>query len=231
MSADQPKLVLYGHAESPFSEKCRRGLAYKRLAYEMRISSGPEDVRRWSPETGLLPVMRVDGELVSDSTNILLALDRIRPEPPLLSLDPFVAAQQRNLEEWADESFLWYWQKWFQLEAEAPPAARGAWARLRRRLGGGRGAELRRARAEITKGLESRLDDLVSFLGGRSFFFGEQPSIADLTVHSMLVTIRRDRIPGSARLLASRPALVELMQRVEDATGGPDQAPAANSAA
>jgi glutathione S-transferase len=219
-----PKLALYGQTNNPFTEKCRRALVFKKLDFELHVSTGPEDVKRWSPVTGLLPVMRIDDdELVSDSTNILLRLEQLCPEPPLLSSVPIVAAQQRNLEDWADESFLWYWQEWYRLEAAAPaPAPPGAWARLRRRFGGGAtaSAATRRAQAELLRGLDDRLSDLVNFLGSRRFFYSERVSMADLTVHGMLLTLRRDAIPGSARLLAARTALGEFMKRVEAETGG-----------
>jgi len=214
------KLALYGQTDTPFTEKCRRALLFKGLPFDLHISSGPEDVKRWSPVTGLLPVMRVDDELVSDSTNILMRLEQLYPEPPLLSSVPIVAAQQRNLEDWADESFLWYWTEWFRLEAAAPGRPPGAWARLRRRVGAGLDDPRRRAQAELVRGLEDRLNDLVNFLGSRQYFYSDRVSMADLTVHAMLVTLRSDGIPGSARLLADRTALVEFMRRVEAETGG-----------
>jgi glutathione S-transferase len=217
-----PKLALYGQTNNPFTEKCRRALVFKKLDFAIHISSGPEDVKRWSPVTGLLPVMRVDDELVSDSTNILLRLEQLCPEPPLLSSVPIVAAQQRNLEDWADESFLWYWQEWYRLEAAAPaPRPEGGFARLRRLFAGAEPPDARRrAQAELLRGLDDRLSDLVNFLGSRRFFYSERVSMADLTVHAMLVTLRRDAMPGSAALLAARTALTEFMHRVEAETGG-----------
>ena len=219
MAEVQPKLALYGHSQTPFTEKCRRALVFKGLDFELHLSRGPEDVRRWSPVTGLLPVMTVDDELVSDSTNILLRIEAIRPEPPLLSPDPVVAAQQRNLEDWADESFLWYWMEWFRLSAEAPGPPPSAWSRLRRRLALRPDEARRRAQAELVRGLEDRLGDLVNFLGARPFFHADRVSLADLTVHAMLLTLRGDTIPGSARMLIERPTLVDFMRRVEAATG------------
>jgi glutathione S-transferase len=218
------KLALYGQTNNPFTEKCRRALVFKKLDFELHLSTGPEDVKRWSPVTGLLPVMRVDGdELVSDSTNILLRLEQLCPEPPLLASVPILAAQQRNLEDWADESFLWYWQEWYRLEATAPPAPpESAWTRLRRRLrGAGPVDARRRAQAELLRGLDDRLSDLENFLGSRRFFYSDRVSMADLTVHAMLLTLTRDSIPGSAALIAARTPLVEFMRRVEGETGGP----------
>src|SRR5262245_59695202 len=220
MPGPQPKLALYGHSYTPFTEKCRRALVFKRLDFELHLSTGPDDVRRWSPVTGLLPVMTVDDELVSDSTNILLRLEQIRPEPPLLAADPVVAEQQRNLEDWADESFLWYWMEWFRLSAETPGPPPSVWSRLRRHFGAGPDEARRRAQTELVRGLADRLGDLVNFLGARPFFHSDEVSLADLTVHAMLLTLRGDVIPGSARLLAERPTLVGFMRRVEALTGG-----------
>jgi len=214
------KLALYGQTDTPFTEKCRRALVFKGLPFDLHISTGPEDVKRWSPVTGLLPVMTVDDELVSDSTNILLRLEQLYPDPPLLSSVPIVAAQQRNLEDWADESFLWYWQEWFRLDAASPGPPPSPWARLRRRLGAGPAEATKRAQAGLVRGLEDRLNDLVNFLGSRQYFYSDRVSMADLTVHAMLVTLRGDGIRGSARLLVERPALVEFMRRVEAETGG-----------
>ena len=47
-----------------------------------------------------MPVIEIDGERVYDSTFIVRRLDEIEPKPALLSPDPFVAAQQRLLEDW-----------------------------------------------------------------------------------------------------------------------------------
>jgi glutathione S-transferase len=220
-----PTIVLYGVRGVPFTEKCRRALVLKGLAFELREPEGPDDFRRWSPKTGLLPVMTVDGDFVSDSTDILLRLDEIQPEPPLVSSDPVVAAQQRQLEDWADESFLWYYQEWSRLDrAEAAessePAARRRpiFGRLARRL---RPPPSRaRAKAELLRGVEARLDDLVNLLGTRPFFHAERISMADLTIYGMLQSLGRDTIPGAGPRIAARPRLLAFMRRVEAETGG-----------
>lgn len=214
------EIVLYGPAQTPYTEKCLRGLKLKGIAFELREPDGPEDYQRWNPKTGLLPVMRVNGELVVDSTDILLRLDEIEPEPPLLSPDPVVAAQQLNLEDWADESFLWYFQRWMRLTAERTPASRTphalrsvfAWLRA--------GGTWERPHTAILRGIDDRLGDLVNFLGSRHFFYSDQVSIADLAVYAMLLTLRRQSIDGTGPLLARRPQLLDFMDRVEEVTDG-----------
>jgi glutathione S-transferase len=216
-------IILYGPARAPFTEKCRRALILKGLEFELLEPSGPEDYARWSPETGLLPVMRIDGELVSDSTNILIKIDELYPEPPLLSRDPTVAAQQRKLEDWADESFLWYFQQWLHMSqagrGSTPQRARSSLAR--RLLAWMKaGGTWERPETAILRGIDDRLGDLVNLLGTRRFFYADTVSMADLAVYGMLQTVRSDSIPGSTKLLAMRPTLREFMRSVEEETGG-----------
>jgi glutathione S-transferase len=238
----KPSIHLYGLAAAPFTEKVLRALRLKRLSFELHEPATPEDYRRWNPATGLLPLLEVDGERVHDSTAILLRLDALFPEPPLLASDPRTATAQRRLEEWADESFFWYWLRWQGAQPQAsaipvqralaearpgadPPAAgmthavRALGARLRRRFQGpgpARPPDAGRLRVE----LDQRLQDLVRLLAGRPFFYSERVSMADLAVFAMLRSLAADSIPGGARLLAGRPELLAYMRRVEHATGG-----------
>jgi glutathione S-transferase len=223
-------ITLYGPGRVPYTEKVRRALLYKRLPFELVEPTSPEDYARWSPKSGMLPVLRIDEEIIEDSTFILYELDRRHPEPPLLSPDPTVSAQQRQLEDWADESFLWYFMKYrsligegavLPLAGEAPPASEeersagtlrrlGAWLRA--------GGTWERPLTGLLRELGLRLDDLVKFLGTRPFFYSDRLSLADLGVYSMLFTMRNDSIPGACQLVLARPSLVAFMGRVEDAT-------------
>ena len=223
------KITLYGQSQTPFTEKVRRGLLMKGLAFELLEPSGPEDIRRWSPDTGLLPVLTIDGERIADSTAILLRLDQRFPQPPLLASEPKIAAQQRQLEDWADESFLFYFLRWQRVKqqreaAEAAAPKRGGLARiamLRRLLAWLRaGGTWERPETAIVRGMADRLDDLVNLLGTRPFFYAERPSMADLAVYSMLRSVEHGSMPDSTQLLLSRPGLVAYMRRVEAETGG-----------
>ena len=225
-------ITLYGPGQAPFTEKVRRALCYKGLDFEFIEPTGPEDYKRWSPKTGQLPVLDLDGEHVPDSTDILFRLDAVYPDPPLLSSDPTVAAQQRQLEEWADESFLWHYMRYRRLladEMEVPttaskpaPAAQpetgGALQRVMAWLRAGGTWE--RPLTGILRDLGLRMDDLVNFLGTRPYFYSQTLSVADLAVYSMLVTMRADSIPGASRLLTERESLTAFMDRLEEATGG-----------
>lgn len=227
-------ITLYGPAQAPFTEKVRRALIYKGLEFDLVEPATPEDYARFSPKTGQLPVLDLDGESVPDSTAILYRLEEARPEPSLLSGDPTVAEQQRQLEDWADESLLYYYLKYLRLSgADGPPLpvaggdeAEEAEARKSggalRRLGAWlrAGGTWERPHTSVLRELGDRLDDLVNFLGARPFFYADELSMADLAVYSMVSLLRDDSIPGASRLVAERPSLVGFLQRVERVTGG-----------
>jgi glutathione S-transferase len=230
------KITLYGSMRTPFTEKVRRGLLYKQLPFELYEPTSADDYQRWNPKSGMLPILYIDGEGVAerieDSSDILYALDERYPDPPLLSTDPTVATQQRQLAIWSDESFLWYYLKYRRMvgdgEMQLPLASDlprevpeedeptsggalrrfGAWLRA--------GGTWERPITGLMRELGMRLDDLVNFLGARPFFYSDRLSMADLGVYAMLFTLRDGSIPGAERLVAERPSLVAFMMRVEE---------------
>ncbi len=216
----------------PLTEKVGRALRVKKLAFELVEPASPEDYARLSPETGLLPVLEVDGVQIPDSAAILDFLDERFPEPPLVSADPRVAREQRQLERWTDETFPFYILRWVRsrIGASAPlkvagdgfplgPMARlgliGSDGKLSPEVfdtsAGGPGPEFVR-----------RLDDLAHMLGSRPYFYADEISRADLSVYGSLSVMYRDLYPGARALLAARPALYDHVERVLAETGGAD---------
>jgi glutathione S-transferase len=225
-SGAAPKIVLYGPAQAPFVTKVCMALRVKGLAFELVEPTDPEDYRRWSPETGLLPVLDTDGTRVAHSERILDWLDERFPEPHLVARDPRTARAQRALEHWTGETFYYYWLRWLRstfdvpglqsISTEGSSARIGELARLgilsrMREVVAERGAAL----GSFDKEFERRLDDLVGFLGGRSFFYADQMSRADLTVAAFLGSLTTGHIPGGRRMIDERPILRALMDRVE----------------
>ena len=224
------KITLYGPAEIPFTEKVRRGLIFKGVDFDLVEPSCPEDYRRWNPESGLLPIIDIDGERIADSTTILFKLDEIFPAPPLLSSDPRVSGQQTRLEDWADENLLFYFNKWLRKRdaSESMSGDDGATGRLSamwRRLNAWlrAGGTWERPETAVLRGIGDRLDDLIGFLGTRPFFYSNQVSMADLSVYAMLYSLSLETIPGSKALVMNRTPLLDFMRRIESATGdGPE---------
>ena len=217
-------IILYGPADIPFTETVRRGLLLKGLDFQLREPAGPEDYKRWSPDTGLLPVLDIDGERTHDSTDILHRLDALFPDPPLLAKEAQIAEMQQQLENWADESFLWYYLQYFRIrDAKVGDGSNHGAGRLpgfvRWTLAWFRsGGTWERPETALMRGLGDRMDDLVQFLGTRPFFYADRVSMADLAVYSMLHSMRRGGIPGAHDMIAKRPSLVRFIDRVEEAT-------------
>ncbi len=216
------QIKLYGPREAPFVIKVELALVLKKLDFDVKVPQGPEDYRRWSPETGLLPVIDVDGTRVHDSSAILDFLDERFPDPPLLSSDPKTASSQRRLESWAEQTFYFYWMSYLrelvrgdeaaEQPSGAPPPRGGARSRLSRK----KKVPALNLEEGLGKEFGQRLDDLVNFLGRRPFFYSDRLSRADLAVYSFL-----NFIPGTAgavvAVVESRQPLVDLMARVEAA--------------
>lgn len=192
-------ITLYGPPNVPYLTKVRSALGLKKLEYTWVEPRNQDDFKRWSPKTGLLPVIEIDGEWIEDSSRILDALDERFPSPPLLSADPKVAKSQRRLEQWVEAAFMFYWIHYLSAIAdggEPPPGSAG-----------------------MAEEFAQRLDDLVNFLGGRPFFYSDVPSRADLAVHSFLAGIGFAVGDEVAAEVNARPALRDLLERVEQATG------------
>ena len=218
----QPKIVVYGPVRSPFIEKVTLALALKGLAHECVEPAGPDDFRRWNPENGLLPVMDADGERVADSSAILDWLDERFPDPPLSARDSWTARSQRMLEVWTGETFYYYWVRWLRSEVESgrrrPPDASAPGGDLARLGILSHVGELLPARDSRGRGMgpefARRLDDLAGFLGERPYYYADRIGRADLTVVAFLRSLQSGMIPGGPALLAARPTLVALMDRV-----------------
>ena len=231
-----PKIVLYGIQMTPFTQKVIRALRWKGLPFEYHEPGSPEQLRRWSPETGQLPVMEIDGDRTTDSEAILDELDRRFPDPPLLSKDPKVAREQRRLAAWVGETFRFYLMRWITREmgvdasgdAHDPEGnALGPLARM------GLLSESGRIRDEAfelgDEGLgpefERRIADLEAMLGARDYFHADALSRADLSVFASLLGLYTNRFQGGRGLLARHPNLVRFVERVAERTGGMGMAP------
>ena len=228
------QVVLYGSRLSPFVQKVIRGVQRKGLRFELHVPKKRDDMRRWNPQTGKMPAADLDGERLYDSTLIQRRLDALVPDPPLVSSDALAAAQQRQLEDWADESLFYVIMafRWSPKngpataalildEIEAPVLMRRfiarAMCKATRALVVAQGMG-RLPEPLLAQELGKRLDDLVTLLDGRPFFHGDEPSVADLAVFAQLGYADLACSPETHGAVHERPALVEYMARVDQAT-------------
>ena len=231
-----PDIKLFGARLSPFVEKVARALAYKALDFEEVPIKGPGDLKKWNPQTRKMPVLEVDGERIHDSTFIVRRLEELVPRPSLIPADPLMAARQRLLEDWCDESLYRYvmGMRWAEENAEAtldqitadiPPLARVvARPMLRRQVGGQARAQGlgRLPLAVLERELGDLLDALLKTMGDGPFFAGDHPGIGDLALYGQICGMCSGPTPQAERLIAERPRLADLRKRVEEVTATSD---------
>jgi glutathione S-transferase len=226
--------TVFGSRLSPFVEKVVRALQLKGITYRLIPPATPGDFKRWNPQARKMPVAEIEGKRVFDSTLILRWLDELVPEPAFFDPDPSVAARQRFLEDWSDESLYWYGMglRWSDANAAATteqvvgslpaPAVLRPLLRvmLRRQIRSQAIAQgLARLPLDVlTAELGRRFDELLVWLGERPYFFSERPSAADLAIFGQLNMLQSGPTPQAAHLVAARPGLADYFRRVDQAT-------------
>ncbi|PKP98372.1 MAG: hypothetical protein CVT74_11215 [Alphaproteobacteria bacterium HGW-Alphaproteobacteria-13] len=199
-------ITLYQFPTSPFCEKIRRILHFKRIAFSIvdvpRVAVA--DYASVSPN-GKFPAIDHDGQAVQDSTDIAHYIERHFPTPPLIPEDPREAALCHVIEDWADES-LYFYELVMRLGWESN-AVRSvpAFARtmpglsdeevLSRLLLGVRAITQpqglgRKAEAEIVADVERHIAALNAMLEGRDWLAGSRISLADIAVTSQIQALR-----------------------------------------
>ncbi|SFE18665.1 glutathione S-transferase [Sulfitobacter brevis] len=92
---------------SPFCRKVRLSLAEKKIEVELveeRYWEQDPDFMRRNP-AGKVPVLRLDGIMMSESAAICEYIEETRPEPSLLPQDPLQRLEVRRLVSWFDDKF------------------------------------------------------------------------------------------------------------------------------
>lgn len=92
---------------SPFCRKVRLSLAEKKIEVELveeRYWESDPDFLRRNP-AAKVPVLRLDGIMMAESTPICEYIEETRPEPSLLPSDPAARLEVRRLVSWFDDKF------------------------------------------------------------------------------------------------------------------------------
>ena len=105
MAAANGVPILWQFKASHFNEKARWALDWKGIRHERRsLLPGPHaPVVLWLTGQKSVPVLRLDGETIADSTRIIAALERRFPERPLYPADPAARQRALELEEYCDD--------------------------------------------------------------------------------------------------------------------------------
>ncbi|EEB84889.1 FtsZ-binding protein FzlA [Roseobacter sp. GAI101] len=92
---------------SPFCRKVRLSLAEKKIEVERveeRYWEQEPDFMRRNP-AGKVPVLQLDGIIMSESAAICEYIEETRPEPSLMPTDPVQRLEVRRLVSWFDDKF------------------------------------------------------------------------------------------------------------------------------
>ena len=92
---------------SPFCRKVRLSLAEKKIEVELveeRYWEKDPDFLRRNP-AGKVPVLKLDGKMMSESTAICEYIEETRPEPALMPKEPDGRLEVRRLVTWFDDKF------------------------------------------------------------------------------------------------------------------------------
>jgi glutathione S-transferase len=201
------KPTLWQIAISHYSEKARWALEYKGVDHGRRsVLPGthiPIALALTRGGQATMPVLRIDGENVGDSTAIIAGLEAKYPEPPLYPSDPEERARALELEDWFDENLgsharlLPFYELIQEPEVLAEVAAAvpgplgkakpvvGAYARHYTSLRFNANSDENAERAR--EGIVAALDKLEAELqqGDGEFLVGDSFSVADLTAASL----------------------------------------------
>jgi glutathione S-transferase len=193
---------------SHYNEKARWALDYKGIPHRRRA---PLPLFGTLPAAWLmtrrptLPVLRLDGKAIGDSTAIIAALEERWPDPPLYPADPAERARALELEDWFDEQLAPYVRRlaWFHLSphprafftAAFPDSSRLVRAALRpgafatTRITKARYRSNEASAEEARRKVVAAMERIEAEVGASGYLVGDAFSVADLTAAALSTPI------------------------------------------
>ncbi len=201
--------VLWHIEISHFNEKARWALDYKGVEHQRRAPTPGAHmlVALWLTRghNKTFPLLQLDGQAIGDSTEIIAALERRFPEPPLYPEDPVERRRALELEEFFDEELGSHLRLLAFHEATKDPAVverftvdllpdrlaelgpvRAGATRFFSAFTGLRYGVKSDQRAEVARGkVLVALDRLEAELGDGDYLVGDRFTVADLAAASL----------------------------------------------
>jgi glutathione S-transferase len=213
-----PDLILHHYPSSPFSEKIRLALGYKKLAWKSvtipAIMPKP-DVIALTGGYRKTPILQVGADVYCDTALICDVLEHVETDPPLYP--PHLKGVSRVFAQWADSTLFWAAMAYnlqpkgaAHVFRKAPPEAAKAFGEDRKAMSGGM---VRLRPADATSAYRSYLRRIAHMVEEHDFLFGTDPCVADFaTYHPLWYT--RVQVPPLADILNATPAVGEWMDRM-----------------
>jgi glutathione S-transferase len=216
------EILLHQYAVSPFSEKVRKLLAFKRMRWRSVDQPIIAPKPKLIPLTGgyrRIPVLQIGADIYCDTALIARVLEERKPEPSCFPSGSVGACE--IIAHWADH--------WLFMAAVPPglvsllPTLPPEFMKDRQAMSPAFTAQsVKESLPDCRNRLVAAMDWLAAQLNGRDFLFGSSFSVADAACFHPLWFLRSN--PDAFTVVSERPALARWFQRV-DAMGHGDVSP------
>jgi glutathione S-transferase len=211
-------IILHHYPISPFSEKIRLVLAYKKLAWKSVIvpSVMPKpDVLALTGGYRKTPFLQIGADVYCDSALICNVLEHLQPTPSLFPAQH--RGQARILAQWADSTLFWAAMAYNLQSKGAAALFNGLPVEAAKAFGADRAAMsagMTRLRpADATAAYKTGLRRIANMLEGQDYVLGGAPCVADFAIYHPL-WFTRHQVPVMAGILDATPAVLTWMDRM-----------------
>jgi glutathione S-transferase len=230
---------LYGANPSPYSQKMRAIMRYRRLPFVWDNDGKARDVAIAAQLPPVIPVLKLpDGRLLNDSTPLAYELERLHPaERSIIPDDPALAFLSDLIEDFGDEwvTKMMFHYRWFYADDRkfaqlwisgdrmigAPAEKRQALMSAFNDRQVGRMAMVGCTEANkpiIEESYFRLLDSLNPHVSQGPYLFGSRPSLADFGLFGQLIILATDPTP-EAEMRRRAPDVFLWLLRLDDASG------------
>jgi glutathione S-transferase len=190
------KLILHHYPNSPFAEKIRLIMGFKKLQWGSVIIPNmmpKPDVVALTGGYRKTPFLQIGADIYCDTALIADVIESLAPAPSLYPAG--IAAAARTLGQWADSTLFWAAIPYTMQPAGLAHMFAGVPPETVKAFGDDRAvfrANLPRMRpAEAQAAFAIYLRRLDESLGSQAFFLGDSPSIADFSIYHCLWFVSR----------------------------------------
>jgi glutathione S-transferase len=211
-------IILHHYPTSPFSEKIRLVMGYKKLAWKSVIIPNimpKPDVIALTGGYRKTPFMQMGADIYCDSALICDVLEQRNPTPTLYPQG--IQGVARITAQWADTTLFWAAMGYnlspkgvAHMFGGAPPEVAKAFGEDRGKMTTG----MTRLRpGDASAAYKSYLRRLANMLEGSTFLLGAAPTVADFAAYHPL-WFSRVRVPEMAGILDATPGVLAWMDRM-----------------
>ena len=195
----KPRVKLYGFVLSHPVTTVRLALARKGIDFEqvnLTVGLHAAQLRTLGFSRGTVPAIKLDGQKIQGSREIIRALEEMQPEPRLFPADPSLRIAVEDAERWGEETLQPIPRRLFRYIASANPSIREgvaereglpapklvarATAPLSKRMAAKAGADAAQVRADMNAlpGLIRRVEQMIK----DGVIGGDEPNAADFQI-------------------------------------------------